>query len=633
MKSIVSSFQLLIAFSLLLISHNAFARWRTPDEADALKLNYEVKVFVKKDGTAVTREKTTWKILTKAGIEDFGTFVDSYDASSKRVAILSASITTNNKKTIVDKKHIENKPKSSNNSGFDSVNRIVVAYPGVEIGSIVELELEEVIFEPKLKNHYSDLFAFGLYPSSAGQTISIESEVSLRHLVSGPTGYLRVTSGRKGEHYTLNASLIKDSYFESNSNTGKFEVYTPDALAPVLRVTTEESWNSLVNKLVPTYEKAWNEELPAVFNPILQSAKKESGFVAQANVIHNGISEAIRYMGDWRASENSLFPRSLKEIAETKFGDCKDMSLLMTVMLRKLGYQASPVAVERQSNTYLPTEIPSNRYFDHMIVRVELSPSQVHWIDPTRSIAFSDGVWRDLGGRRTLVVRSGVTGLEGIPQIKAEENLLDVKIDVLQETTSDVTYNITVMLSSVFGGNFTSAMRSKSKKEQTESIKEILAGGEGYEELEIQPFDLNLKHAQQVQLSGKVKKKHAQLVTSAGIVRSISDLPNTLKGVVKIVPEKMDTGIDFGTPEFENSVYTLSADGLVDGLPESCAIDSPWASAKKLFAIKNGRIEITTSSLIKVPFISFQNLRSKEFAKLQRDIANCFKPAVLIFKK
>src|SRR5574343_412459 len=57
------------------------------------------------------------------------------------------------------------------------------------------------------------------------------------------------------------------------------------------------------------------------------------------------VNTRIRYMGDWRISENGYLPFTLAQIEQRGFGDCKDMALTMAAMLRASGLQAQVALV------------------------------------------------------------------------------------------------------------------------------------------------------------------------------------------------------------------------------------------------------------------------------------------------
>jgi transglutaminase-like putative cysteine protease len=112
-------------------------------------------------------------------------------------------------------------------------------------------------------------------------------------------------------------------------------------------------------------------------------------------------------------------PRPPDETWRTRWGDCKDKAVLFVAILRALGIDAVPAAVQVVSSAgagaVSPREAaPSPAAFNHEIARVTVG-GKVYWLDPTDSLQrgpldsieqFEDG-W-------ALPLRPGVTDLERI---------------------------------------------------------------------------------------------------------------------------------------------------------------------------------------------------------------------------
>jgi hypothetical protein len=139
------------------------------------------------------------------------------------------------------------------------------------------------------------------------------------------------------------------------------------------------------------------------------------------------VQETIRYVGD-EVGLGSHVPRPPREVVANGFGDCKDKSLLLTAMLRALGFEAYPALTDVDDGRGLPKQLPSPFAFDHAIVQV-VSGKQTYWLDPTRTHqggVFPDIAQPDFGF--ALPVRAGQEALAPIdlrepnrPSVEAEE--------------------------------------------------------------------------------------------------------------------------------------------------------------------------------------------------------------------
>jgi hypothetical protein len=123
-------------------------------------------------------------------------------------------------------------------------------------------------------------------------------------------------------------------------------------------------------------------------------------------------------------------------VARRRFGDCKDLSLLLANLLKKLGVRAKPVLV----NTFLRKSVgdflPMPLLFNHAIVEFE-ADGKTRWIDTT---------FKEQGGgpfnriipdySLGLPIDASATGLIKQPQISGQSNLFDLREHILLDTSN-----------------------------------------------------------------------------------------------------------------------------------------------------------------------------------------------------
>src|SRR5258708_22662911 len=97
-----------------------------------------------------------------------------------------------------------------------------------------------------------------------------------------------------------------------------------------------------------------------------------------------------------------------------RYGDCKDKTFLLCLLLHELGVEAQPAMVNTRLRHRLDDSLPSPFVFDHVIAEV-MADGQPHWIDGTIS-----GQGGHLAGietpndERALVIASTTTALAHI---------------------------------------------------------------------------------------------------------------------------------------------------------------------------------------------------------------------------
>ncbi|HEY0372509.1 MAG TPA: DUF3857 domain-containing protein [Thermoanaerobaculia bacterium] len=132
------------------------------------------------------------------------------------------------------------------------------------------------------------------------------------------------------------------------------------------------------------------------------------------------VQDEVRYLGI-EMGRNSHEPHQPWETLESRWGDCKDKTLLLVSLLRELGLEAYPALVNTRLQHRLGEKLPSPFLFDHVIAQV-IDRGHAFWVDGTIS---------DQGGTlatietpsdgMALIVRAETTGLTAIvPNAKGE---------------------------------------------------------------------------------------------------------------------------------------------------------------------------------------------------------------------
>jgi transglutaminase-like putative cysteine protease len=93
------------------------------------------------------------------------------------------------------------------------------------------------------------------------------------------------------------------------------------------------------------------------------------------------VQREIRYLSV-SIGEGGYVPRPIEDICARRFGDCKDVSRLLTTMLRALGIDAAPALVNTRVGEALDRAMPGVHWFDHCIVRARLD-GKTYWLDGT----------------------------------------------------------------------------------------------------------------------------------------------------------------------------------------------------------------------------------------------------------
>ncbi|HUR81647.1 MAG TPA: DUF3857 domain-containing protein [Thermoanaerobaculia bacterium] len=95
------------------------------------------------------------------------------------------------------------------------------------------------------------------------------------------------------------------------------------------------------------------------------------------------VQDEVRYLGIEMGS-NSHQPHQPWETLQSRWGDCKDKTLLLVSLLRELGLEAYPALVNTRLQQRLAEKLPSPFLFDHVISQV-IDGGKTYWVDGTIS--------------------------------------------------------------------------------------------------------------------------------------------------------------------------------------------------------------------------------------------------------
>ena len=154
-------------------------------------------------------------------------------------------------------------------------------------------------------------------------------------------------------------------------------------------------------------------ELDNVFNEIFT---EEESTDDKINKLINYVQDEIRYMGI-ESGIGSIKPFPPEQVVSQRFGDCKDKSLLLVSLLKKIGIENSyPALVNTVMRQDIAKFYPSNEVFNHCIVNFVYNDTS-YWVDP--SIAQQGGDYKDLHTYdygKSLIIGLPSDTLQNMPQ-------------------------------------------------------------------------------------------------------------------------------------------------------------------------------------------------------------------------
>jgi hypothetical protein len=259
---------------------------------------------------------------------------------------------------------------------FDGRLTALLVIDDLRVGDTVDIASSITGRNPVFEDRYCG--AFTLQGFSPGERRRVR-------LVADPTRLLRL--GMRGSTETPPAprhdGALSEWLWEASLTPSldyDYDAPSWHVQAPFLEVSESASWAEVAQ---------WGQRLFSVDTPLsddlaefvaeLRHLPREQSVLA---ALHR-IQEDIRYLS-LSLGESSHRPHPPVDVFQRRLGDCKDKSLLLTVVLRELGFDAAPALVASASGPMLAQRLPSPIAFDHAIVHL-IYDGRSYWLDPTRS--------------------------------------------------------------------------------------------------------------------------------------------------------------------------------------------------------------------------------------------------------
>ena len=168
--------------------------------------------------------------------------------------------------------------------------------------------------------------------------------------------------------------------------------YLPEPFAPpwsvgyqAVEIGMALTWGQVADIFRPMYESAVSDGSPPA-DLASEVAAISARVAASADRAVEGlrlVQRTLRYHSV-AIGEGGFRPRALRTIWSTRYGDCKDASVLLTSVLRQMGLEACCALVNVGMGDDVQNSIPSPRAFNHCIVRLRLN-GRDYWLDGTMS--------------------------------------------------------------------------------------------------------------------------------------------------------------------------------------------------------------------------------------------------------
>jgi transglutaminase-like putative cysteine protease len=254
--------------------------------------------------------------------------------------------------------------------------------PGVRVGDTLDYAYSVKGRNPALGTHYvtHPQLRYGVPIQKLFRHIQIENSIpqyTRSYVTPIPP---KITEFDGFTHYEWSFENLVKKDVDDDRPTWHFS-------HPAYGISSYASWAEVGEYFAKYYEPS--TKIPAELEALTDTIKSEHvDKKKQIRAVLDLVQREVRYLGIELGS-GGYIPRDPELVWQRRFGDCKDMTLLLLTLLKELDVEAVPILVNLDEKGGVDKTIQSHGQFDHVLVQVNFDGT-LYYLDATRGEQLGD---------------------------------------------------------------------------------------------------------------------------------------------------------------------------------------------------------------------------------------------------
>ncbi|MCB0415003.1 MAG: hypothetical protein KDD50_11760, partial [Bdellovibrionales bacterium] len=420
----------------------------------------------------------------------------------------------------------------------------------------------------------------------------------------------------------------------------EFDVINSEQHFPIFVFSNFKNWNEFKHNYRKQILPRIDETLPKELSSFVEKLKKinnakEKITKALSYIIHNYV-----YLGDWRPVRGSHIPRPLNEIVETKYGDCKDFSLLLTKILKEAGVEASMALIFRGTLPPYYSKIrqtPTLGAFNHMIVAVK-NEDHFDYYDPTNMTVIVRSIAIDISQRYVLVLDEYSQNLFFTPKIDPEVNKLnlDIRIDEINFKSNLVDARAKYYINGPEAHYLLYSLLNNPLPVAEMRLRDRIFSGERIKDFKTLKFPKKQRILPKEGLEAIYSIEYTGPVIETTLGKGVIDVRSTgfarLPSPEDIKPDRIND-LWLNVPLTNHRILRFPMNKIEGQLPEKCEAANSFFQRTREFTQTDNEILRMDTLVVTNPIVPNSILLSSKFIKDLEKADRCDDPVVLIPRK
>lgn len=376
------------------------------------------------DGSVETVTHEVTRLNGRKGIERLGEYRGiTYAPSYQKLTLHEARIHKASGQVVpVEPHHVQLRDVATDFQVYDPEKQLVISFPGLEVGDTIEVRWTIRGKNPEHDGQFFQRYSFGdtQYPVALDELrVCLPRDRQLKHAcVNGRL--VPTIRDQAGERLYLWRTVNRPQPPRDDHLPSREE------LRPTVLLSTFADWKQVGRWKEKLRRACWNCP-PEVRRVAETVAKAHTAPLDKARALTYWVRRNIRYVST--GERHDYTPHLPAKVLANRFGDCKDTSQLLAVLLREVGIRVELATLGARDDGQIHPDVPSP-WGTHAILLVTLAGKE-HWIDTTAALSAWDFLPRDdLDRVCYLTDEKGNVRLHRTPPADPAHHRVEVATDV-----------------------------------------------------------------------------------------------------------------------------------------------------------------------------------------------------------
>lgn len=256
--------------------------------------------------------------------------------------------------------------------------------------------------------------------------------------------------------------------------------YATHLIYYVEQIKNKDTWENFLSSPADLYRHSYehirniNKEISSEIKTITDSITKGASTAeAKARKIYNWVQTNIKYVAFEEGMEGFI-PRDASLVCSRRFGDCKDMTSILTAMLNYAGVPAYFTWIGTRDIPYDYTEVPLPISDNHMICAIKSGENFI-FLDGTDNGCIFGFPPHSIQGKQAMIsISEKEYKIVRVPVMPVEANTLNDST-FLELTENGMRGRLKISLKGYFAASLFSILSTMNEKDHSDYFKEQYA--------------------------------------------------------------------------------------------------------------------------------------------------------------